>query len=179
MAEFSDINDLVNFVREAGYGRVGIDGTNGAGKTTVAKELSSRLGYRLLSLDGFLEKNQGGFIEHLKYSELSAEINSLKAFVIEGVCLLEVLSRLETEVEVLVYIKRQQHGLWADERECEIEGDVEEFIGTERELIKRLSRLEGSGEETETLGLGEEIIRYHSSHRPQHKANAIFWRNDC
>lgn len=179
MYEFSDIDDLVSHVRGTGYRRVGIDGVNGVGKSTLAKELSKRLGCRLLSLDEFLEKNQGGFVEHLKYSELSAEIRSLKSFVIEGVCLLEVLHRLKSEIELLVYIKKQQHGLWADERECEIEGDVEEFIGKERELVKQLSRLEGSSEETETLGLGEEIIRYHARHRPHNKANAIFWRNDC
>lgn len=179
MAEFSNFEDLVNFVRQAGYGRVGIDGTNGSGKTTLAKELSSSLGYPLLSLDNFLEKNQGGFVEHLKYSELIAEIGSLKSFIVEGVCLLEVLRRLKREVDLLVYIKRQQHGLWADERECEIEGDVEGFIEKEREIVKRLSRLEGSSEKAGTFGLGEEIIRYHASHRPQHKANAILWRNDC
>ena len=179
MVEFSNVKDLANFVRQAGHGRVGVDGTNGAGKTTLAKELSSNLGYPLLSLDNFLEKNQGGFVEHLKYSELSAEIGNFKSFVVEGVCLLEVLSRLKREVDFLVYIKRQQHGLWTDERECEIEGDVEEFIEKEREIVKRLSRLEGSSEETGTFGLGEEIIRYHASHRPQHKANAILWRNDC
>ena len=124
----------------------------------------------------YLEKNKGGFLEYLKYSDLINDLSISDGFIIDGVCLLKVLDTIDMPVDVLVYVKRMRHGLWADESECEIEGDIEAYLIKERETVQLIA---GSEELPETLGLAEEIIRYHSKFLPQSKADIVYERNDC
>ena len=174
--ELSSVEDLVSFVQERSAQRIGIDGVDGVGKTTLAVNLAERLSYPLVSLDDYLDRNKGGFVEHLSYSALSHELDSRDRFVVEGDCLLQVLARLPMELHLLVYLKRVQYGVWTDERECEIEGDIEEFIAKEKGLVARIA---GTPPESQTVDLSDEIIRYHYSYRPQNRAHVTYIRNDC
>src|SRR5690242_17309784 len=76
-----------------GSRRVGIDGIDGCGKTTLAKIIAAKLGRKLFSLDDYLEKDKGKFIEFIDYAKLCAEADAAGEYVIEGVCLLRVLQR--------------------------------------------------------------------------------------
>jgi hypothetical protein len=174
--ETDDPNTLVAYIRKRGCRRVGVDGTNGAGKSTLAATLSSKLGISHLNLDNFVVKKQGAFLAHLKYDELKQRVSELDSFVIEGVCLLSVLERIDIPVDCLVYVKRLCHGLWADKDECDVAGNVEEYLGKEKETIRLI---EASETTPETLGLAEEIIRYHDKCKPHQKADLFFTREDC
>lgn len=68
-----------------------------------------------------------------------------------------------------------QH-IWADERECDVEGNIEDFIDNEKELTRLI---EGKENPPETLELAEEVIRYHTAYKPHHKAHVIYIREDC
>jgi len=59
--ETDDVNTLAAYIREKGYCRIGVDGTNGAGKSTFAAALASALGLCHLNLDDFLVKKRGSF----------------------------------------------------------------------------------------------------------------------
>ncbi len=174
--ETNDFNKLAAYVRNNGYCRIGVDGTNGAGKSMFAAALADELGIYHLNLDNFLVKKQGGFLHHLKYEEIKQKISEFECFVIDGVCLLSVLGKLEMRVDCLVYVKRMRHGLWADEDECDIKDDVEEYIKKEKEAIRFIEK---SDTTPDTLGLAEEIIRYHDKYKPHQKAKIIYMREDC
>lgn len=174
--ETDDISKLAAFIRNKSYCRIGIDGTNNAGKSTMAGKLSKILGIRHLNLDDFLVKGNGGYVDYLKYDEIKLQISDTKCFVVEGVCLLNVLEKTDTSIDCLIYVKRMQHGLWADERECEITEDIEDFINKEKELVRLLQQTKSV---PDSLGLGEEIIRYHYMFKPHKKADLFYTRVDC
>jgi hypothetical protein len=174
--ETDDIERLAKYIRDKGYCRIGIDGINGSGKSTLASSLSKTLGLIHLNLDDYLIEKQGGFLDHLKYDEIKQKVSELECFVVDGVCLLSVLENIETPVDCLVYVKRMCHGLWSDEGECEVTGDVEEYIKNERENLRLFEEI---GSTADTLGLVEEIIRYHDNYKPHHKAELFYTREDC
>lgn len=169
--ELSSLCELAARLKLDTNKRLGVDGTNGVRKTTIAGALAMELQLPLISLDNFLLKNQGGFVEFLQYDELTKELESLESFVVEGVCLRHVLERARVASVNYVYVKRYHLRMWADERELDIVDELlEEFMEKERELVARLS-----GAETELeASLSEDIIRYHARYRPQEHAHYVF-----
>jgi uridine kinase len=175
MIETNNIHDLARIVLEGGKRRIGIDGANGSGKSTLSTELSKVLGFSHINLDDYLEKNKGGFLEYLRYKDIEKKLQSLEKYVVEGVCLLEVLEKINHSIDYFVYVQRMRHGIWADEDECDIAGSIEEYIKKEKEAIRIIERTDKL---PDTLGLIEEIIRYHAEYLPHKKANILFKRND-
>lgn len=173
MRELDTPAEVAATMRELGAKRIGIDGTDGAGKSHLARAVAEDLAIPHLNLDDFVQKEQGGFVQFIKYDELRAKATE-PAFVVEGVCLLEVLARAEITIDALVYVKRYHLGYWSDERELDLDEPLEEFLNKERALLARIS-----GQPAEdNFGLGEEIIRYHYQHRPHAKAAVVYRRND-
>lgn len=156
--------------------KIGIDGIDGVGKSTLAGTLANHLGVDHIDIDNYLDKNHGGYLQYLDYKSLETDLAKANGFVLEGVCLLAVIEIIDTKLDTLIYIKRMAHGLWANERECNISGDVNEFIESERDVVNLIS---GSSDNEESLGLAEEVIRYHDKYRPHEKVDIIFQRNDC
>ena len=174
--ETDDISKLATFIRNKGYCRIGIDGTDAAGKSTMAGKLSKILGLTHLNLDDFFIKESGRYLDYLKYNEIRQQASETKCFVVEGVCLLNVLEKIDTPIDCLIYVKRMRHNLWADERECEITEEIEVFISKEKELMRLFQQTENM---PDSLGLAEEIIRYHYKFKPHKKADLIYTRVDC
>lgn len=175
MFETDNVNKLAAHIRDKGYFRIGVDGTDGVGKTTMAEALACTLGIYHLNLDDYLVKQQGGFLDYLKYDDIQNKTSELKSFVIDGVCLLSVLEEIKTPIDCLVYVKRMCHGIWADEDECEVTGDVEDYIKKEKETVHLIER---SDTTPDTLGLAEEIIRYHGKYKPHLKSEVYYTRED-
>lgn len=179
MIETKDINELASYIRQSDSLLIGIDGTDGVGKTRLANDLSKMLGFHSIHLDDFLDKNRGGFLDYLDYSKIENSLKYHTKCVVEGICLLDVMGRIGIQLEVLIYIKRRQHGLWTDGRALEIEGDLEEFIGAELQMLNDPVLRSPDEPEHETLGIAEEIIRYHHRYKPQMKANLLYERDSC
>lgn len=175
MEEYTSLCSLFEKIRTEQCNIIGVDGTNGTRKTTVAGALAMELDLPLISLDNYLQKNRGGFIEHLQYDELSNEIKEHRTFIVEGVCLLQALEKVDTHPDILLYLKRYHLGLWADERElCVSPEQVEEFLKGEHELAARLSRTTTE----EGPCLLDDIVRYHSQYRPEEHAQYFFRWNE-
>ena len=84
-------------------GLIGLDGYQGAGKSTVAKEVSELLGLPLIHLDDFLEPGRGGYLDFVRYPEVATALLP-RPLIVEGVCLLAVMQRLEIKADCHVYI---------------------------------------------------------------------------
>ncbi|MER8792342.1 hypothetical protein NKH71_31710 [Mesorhizobium sp. M0983] len=83
---------------------IAVDGYLGAGKTTVSVEIAARLNYSCLHIDDFLRPHEGSFLPSLRYECL--ESGMMKSHVvIEGVCVLAVLRRLNLASDVLIYVR--------------------------------------------------------------------------
>lgn len=173
MTEAATPDAVVAALHSARARRIGIDGIDGCGKTTLAEAVAASLGFRLFSLDDYLEKDKGGFLEFVEYQRLRADVAAEEAYVVEGVCLLHALQRAELAIDALVYVKRRRLGLWADERELDLHEPLEEFLKDERELTAMVA-----GEVVTDLGLTEEVIRYHYAVRPHNKAHIVYFRDE-
>ena len=153
--------------------RIGIDGIDGCGKTTLAKIVAAGLHSRLFTLDDYLERDKGGFLDFIDYQRLHADVSAEEAYVIEGVCLLHAVQRAKLAIDTLVYVKRRHLGLWADERELDLDEPLEDFLQNERELTAMVAC-----EPVTDLGLAEEVIRYHYTARPHDNAHIVYFRDE-
>ena len=64
-------------------------------------------------------------------------------------------------------------GLWADERELDLDEPLEDFLQNERELTAMVAC-----EPVTDLGLAEEVIRYHYTARPHDNAHIVYFRDE-
>jgi broad-specificity NMP kinase len=174
MIELDTLQDLVACLQKGGYQRIGVDGIDGCGKTTLAASIAAQLDVPLISLDDFLDKNRGGYLGHLHYDELKTEVHAKSPCIVEGVCLLQALDVAGLEIDALVYVKRMQHGVWADERECVVLENIEAFLKTERELVEKFLVGEADPTNPALPQLAEELIRYHASYRPFEQAAFLY-----
>lgn len=100
----STASELAARLEDWPTGLFAIDGYPAAGKSTLAKEIAGLLHIPLIHLDDFLVRGEGGFIEFIKYSELSAALNA-RPVIVEGVCLLAVAKRLGMAPDVHIYVE--------------------------------------------------------------------------
>jgi len=173
MIEADSPDAVVGALHAAKARRIGVDGIDGCGKTTLAKAVAAQRQRRLFSLDDYLDRDKGGFLKFVDYPRLRADVSAEEAYVIEGVCLLHALQRAELAIDTLVYVKRRHLGLWADEHELDLTEPIEDFLQKERELTAMVA-----GEAVTDLGLAEEVIRYHYAARPHNNAHIVYFRDE-
>lgn len=80
-----------------------IDGFHGAGKTALACDLATQLAVDVVHLDEYLRRNQGGYVDFLQYQELADALRR-RPLIVEGVCILAVLRRLDIAPDILIYV---------------------------------------------------------------------------
>jgi hypothetical protein len=181
----TDIDELIAAVRRRNPKRVGIDGVDGAGKSHLSLTVASELNAPVIELDKYVEKHRGGYVAFIDYPTIKSKIAESPSFVIEGVCLVDVTTRLCVQLDCLIYVKRMSsRGLWADEDECEFPLGVEGAIrrlkrNTDLMLAfeaRQTNKQYAPGAEDEP-GLREEILRYHAMYRPHMIADITFCRD--
>jgi hypothetical protein len=84
-------------------GLCAIDGPHGSGKTTLAQEVATVLRVPCVHVDDFVTKNSGGYLDFIRRDELASTLGQ-RPIIVEGVCLLEVLRRLDIKADTFVYI---------------------------------------------------------------------------
>jgi hypothetical protein len=176
---------VLDLVRVRRPSVVAIDGCDGSGKSTLARYLATQLERPLFELDTYLDKNLGLYVSAIKFDDLKRDIGKFSDMIIEGVCLMEVLRRLDITPDLTIYVKRMHLGVWAEEDDYTLEPDeidiklanVKESIRMMEDIGKPPGAPEPRLSEIE-LGLEEELIRYHAKYRPQNSSDIIFQRND-
>jgi uridine kinase len=186
MHETSEVSEILAILRTTGPLLTGVDGIDGSGKSWLASQLSKELAWLHINLDNYLDKNLGRYVNHVHYDAVRRELDKAKEpIIIEGVCLLAVLERLQRRLDTFIYVKRVSHyGSWRDEDDCSVSEDIEEFMNRKQEDLQKFVAMEAHLEGRETPNgvvfpqLAEEIIRYHYEHRPHEKANIVYKRID-
>lgn len=184
----SDINEIIETIKKRPIRIVAIDGMDGSGKTTFSKKLRRRLKCIRISLDSYLKKNAGSYLDFINYSNLQRDLSiNSNLILIEGTCCLAVLARLHVLHDLLIYVKRYSpDGYWRDEDECDIQGDIDDFVDQEKGKLLRFCEADAALENKEFdpsthqfPPFREELFRYHYKFRPHQVADIIFRRTDC
>lgn len=168
------ITGILSDIQRARVHRIGIDGVDGAGKSTLARKISESIDAPVVSIDAFVEKNKGEYAPFVDLGRLRAPTTSDK-YIVEGVCLLDVLLKAGLAVDYVVYVQRMRHGYWADEEFLGLDQVLDDFLEKERYVTAKFS---GVPESEVELGLDKEIIQYHHAHRPHEAADIIFARHE-
>ena len=86
-----------------------IDGDPGSGKTTLAGKIANDLGFKVTSFDDakYLPGDGGPYLEQLNYEALRIDIlASAPKIIIEGVCALKVLAKINVRHDYHIFIER-------------------------------------------------------------------------
>jgi hypothetical protein len=163
---------------------IGIDGMDGSGKSYLAKKLASLFCANYIEFDDFVNKHQGGFLDYLRYDELSDAIRQSLAerpVIIEGCCLLEVLGRLSITAKLHIYVKYLVHGIWQRggflDACCALAAIANEEEKL-RMLVDPFDDPVGPGESL-CSALKRDLIIYHYQYRPHQCADFVYKREYC
>lgn len=165
--ELTDVQSLINHLRNNGVGskplRVGIDGSHGIGKSTLAYCLACHLHAPVVSVDQFIFRDDRPYVERIR-PELKELYDHYMAtrriFFIEGVCLLSVLEKNGLSLDILIYVRKLDSvGEWYES---------ELYNGTESvgDWTNRISALPEV--------LEKQVAQYHLKYRPFNKADFVY-----
>ena len=163
-------------LRRQGADLIAIDGSFGVGKSTLARALASRLQTKAVHLDDFLVKRRGAYLKNLRLMQLTKCIGRRRRLILEGICVLQALELVGRKPDALVYVKRMSSGQWADQDELVPSLPLEQHLSSLRKDLQVLSTNSG---EPPSLGLAEEVIRYHASYAPQNHSTIEYLRDDA
>ncbi len=168
---------------------ISIDGNTGAGKSTLASNISEKLGIIHLKLDDekFLHQNKGGCLKFVKFNVLLNEIELIvesgKISIVDSVCILKILDNIGINSDLKLYVKRlSSYGHWYDERKFDYTRTASDIINEEMDgvrLINNIAELSiDSNEmnEDQKNTLHDEIIEYHFEYKPNENADIIYNR---
>jgi hypothetical protein len=142
----------------------GIDGVDGIGRTRLAEQLAALIGWTLVHLDDYVTSDKGNYFDRLDMERLGRDIFfAPRPFLVEGMCVLELTSRLHLAIDILIYVRRlSSSGEWVDGDQCS-------FAGLAEDRITDVER--GQGRMTE---FRKEVIAYHAKYRPSEVAEFVF-----
>jgi len=162
--DFSNIKELFEYLvvkneRKKGNLLVGIDGASGSGKTNLSYKIAGEMAFLVLNLDDFLSPQLNVYFKAFNFgilrSRVSNILNKEEGIVIEGCCLLKVLSFLSLEMDVLIYCKEISEGT----RIWNYGNYFDSDLPSSREGISALEK---------------EVVEYHDKFKPWEKADIFF-----
>lgn len=176
---YTKSEDIVELLRINKPKIIGIDGKDGTGKSTLAKELSNKLSYKIICLDNYINKKQGGYFKFINLQDLKNEINLNKnnSLIIEGVMVLKIFQALNISLDFFIY---STDGIWLYDWSQEFDGkysniSLAEIIKSEEKLVNRLSKaMDSHAKEYKMEGFRKEIFEYTFEYKPWKKANIIY-----
>jgi len=102
----SAIPEAIDYSEVASCSCLLIDGDQGAGKTTLAKQIAKVLEAEVISLDDYLLMDGRSYWEQIDYGLLLSKLSSSgPRVVVEGVCALKILAKIKIRHDYLVFAK--------------------------------------------------------------------------
>ena len=144
---------------------ISIDGVDGVGKTLLSTKIAKELCLSSIELDDFVQENQDGFIDYIDYDRLLDKIISNKPVVIEGICVLQILNKIQIKPDVSVYIK-------VVDRYGFCNGQIK-YFPPDKSAEEVINERKSKGF---SVGYEVDVIRYHYSFIPHENSNYIFER---
>ena len=193
MITLRDKAELVDFISKAAQTNnikiISVDGIDGCGKTTLAKELVNNLDLTHINLDEYLIKNKGTYVNYIKYKilkqDISKKLANNKVIIIDGICILKVLESIKIKSDFKIYVKKLRWGThWLEGQIIDYSKNVDEVLKTEEETLRKFceinAKIEGKkpGKFVPQESIFQEIVRYHFEYRPNLNADVIFERTD-
>ena len=140
----------------------------------------------MINLDEYLHKDQRRYVEAIQYDRLLLALKGLPGYIVEGVCLLAVLEKMQIELDAHVYVKMIRHDQWTDEADLVSESSLELHLESQIDQMRRGMRMLAIWENRDEPDLSkialppltEEIIRYHNEWHPHDRALYEFHRID-
>ena len=160
---------------------LGIDGLFGAGKSTLAKQLSENMKIPVIELDNYRKEPVTKCVNSLKVTELKDAIAKTDGrYIIEGACLAAIAIKVGIQLSKSVYVKRiGPAGIWLDEKECdpqEEENDLLNRIEDEAQIGSMLDGQQQDEDEHYLIEMRKEVIQYHYQYKPANNADYLFHR---
>jgi len=167
--------ELASALSEAGASLIAIDGNHGSGKSTLAAAIQSLIGASIVSFDNFLAQGQGSYFSNLDLEAIAAAARATSPCLLEGICMLQVLEATSLFPDAFVYVKRMAPWGWVDQDELVINGcSLDEHLT----MLREQSAVFATPGVSMSLGLSEEVIRYHTYYLPHERAGYVFNRHD-
>lgn len=168
MAEFRGDVQLAAKIRERLVSNsclvIAVDGAYGSGKSTLARKLAEQLGAVYFEVDKYVLGDGRPYRQQLRYDDMRRDLEAIRGrgtVIVDGVCLLDILDRINAPPDVSIYVKRMDSmGIWQDDDTCN-----PEIIDLDSPWLK------GSG-----AALAREVAAYHLSRDPLASANDVFIR---
>ncbi|MFC0575360.1 hypothetical protein [Paraburkholderia solisilvae] len=165
LREMRNATDLESIVRTIGHGLIAFDGCTSVGKTTLMKKLAGRLKCPAIDLDPYLNRQRGEFVNELRLPEVASAIEQAHQqspiALIAGICMREVLDRLQLTAAVHIYVQlNSPMGIPSNLNIMDRE-DGHQIDDTYGKLLS----------ETDW-----EIAAYHERYRPRSNADVIYVR---
>ena len=87
--------------------RIIIDGDDHSGKSPLARKIATELRAKVISLDEYLCEDGRPYCDQIDYESLQRDISaSVQKVVIEGVCMLKILAKINVSYDYHIFTKR-------------------------------------------------------------------------
>ncbi len=188
MNTFTEIEKLITFFKNELNNNVriiAIDGIDGSGKSYLTTKLAPILNAIHINLDDFLISNKGGFLKFIKYSELAKRLSKTMQSnciaIVEGVCVLQVLEKIEISPQIHIYIKEvDKGGFWLKGIKYYHYENWDSYHEKENYALKKSRSLEKffrkNELECDEYSLLRDRDKYHFDYKPHLSADIIFER---
>ncbi len=109
--KYSFFPEFIDTSKLSSYQRIIIDGDDHSGKSPLARKIASALNAKVISLDEYLREPGRPYCDQIDYEALHSDIlSSVQKVVIEGVCMLKVLAKINVRYDYHIFTKRIMFG---------------------------------------------------------------------
>ena len=169
----NEVDQIFEIIKKNNYRLIGLHGAPKAGKSNLAKVLSQQLKCNIIGLDDYLPiKLKGRYPDFIDFNKLKDDINYFLQFepilIIEGICLLEILVKINLNPDLKIYIKNNYENFWTN-------NDIDE--DRLNCIISKIEKYHKNQPSTDTEDLEISNAKYHCIYKPVANSDIVYeWK---